>query len=574
MIDFELILREKIPTFFEKYPKFISNLVVKIVKKLFYQDEINDFLQNHSALKNVKFIDATLKYFKFTYKIDNASLENIPQSGRVIFIANHPLGALDALSLLNLIGKIRSDVKIIANEFLMEIKPLNQMFIPVDNISNHSSKSTLSAIDEHLKNEGAIIIFPAGEVSRARGLAIKDVKWKSGFLRFAKKSQAPIVPIFIRGRNSPLFYAVSMIYKPLAGLLLGHELFNKQNRSISIKIGEMIPYQNLIMPEITSENNTLKLIQKHLYNIGKGKKAIFKTQQCLIKKINPNDVNDEVLTGLKLGKTRDNKAIFLCQTKPNSPLLLEIGRLRELTFRRVGEGTGKSCDIDEFDLYYKHLVLFDEVEKEIVGAYRLGESSAIKPTYDTQKLYTQTLFEFDKNAKPLFENSIELGRSFVQPKFWGTRALDYLWYGIGAYVRKFPQTRYLFGPVSISGAYPKTAHDMMVFFYKKYFSAPQIMVTSKHRYFIGHNEFKELNELFVGQNYEEDFKILKESLGHYNLSVPTLYKQYSELCDDNGVLFLDFGTDVDFENCTDGFILVDITKIKEAKRKRYIQSED
>lgn len=570
IIDLEATILDKYPNIFKKYPKFVSDLIIVILQKLFHEEEINNFLQKNENIKNFDMIDEILKYLNFTYKIDNISFQNIPQSGRVIFISNHPLGGLDALSLIHLIGKVRKDIKILANEFLMNLKSINELLIPIDNISNQSSREAIKMVDEHLKNEGAIIIFPAGEVSRAKAFGIKDLNWKGGFLKFSKKAQAPIVPIFVNARNSSLFYTVSAIYKPLAGLLLGHEVMNKRGKSISIKIGEMIPYKNIIMPEIKSQKNTLKLIQKHLYNIGRNRRAIFKTQRCLVSKQDISEVEKEIYAGLNLGNTRDGKEIYLCKTPTKTALLTEIGRLRELTFRRVGEGTGKECDIDSFDLYYEHLVLYDGEIKEIIGAYRIGVANKILPTTDTTKLYTQTLFKFKEGSEFLLKDAIELGRSFVQPKFWGTRALDYLWYGIGAYLNKFPETKYMFGPVSISAAYPKTARDMMIYFYKRYFMINDDLVVSKNRYFIGQKETEELNDLFDGKDYDENFKILKDSLANYNLSVPTLYKQYCELCDEGGVQFLDFGIDSSFEDCADGFILVETFKIKDAKKKRYI----
>lgn len=573
MIDLEKTIKTKYPNLFNKYPKFLSNFIINTLKKLFYEDEINKIIEQNESLKNVEMIGKTLEHLNFTYKIDNVSYQNIPQSGRVIFISNHPLGGLDALSLMHLIGKVRKDVKILANEFLCALDPIKEMLIPIDNLTNQSSREALKAIDQHLKNEGAIILFPAGEVSRAGAFGIKDVEWKGGFLKFAKKAQAPIVPIYVHARNSWLFYAVSAIYKPLGGLLLGREMMAKNGKSLSIKVGEMIPYQNLILPEIKSNRNTLRLIQRHLYSIGKNKKPIFKTQRCLIHKQDPDEVSSEVYKGISLGKTRDGKDIYLCKTPDRSPLLLEIGRLRELTFRRVGEGTGRECDIDEFDHYYEHLVLFDGEQKEIVGAYRIGVTNEIEPDLKGEKLYTQTLFDFKKRAEFLLRDSIELGRSFVQPRFWGTRALDYLWYGIGAYLKKYPETKFMFGPVSISASYPKTARDMMIYFYKKHFTAEEGVVVSKDQYFIGQREKRELDEIFVGENYDEDFKILRECLANFDLSVPTLYKQYSELCEEGGVQFLDFGIDRDFEDCADGFILVETAKIKEAKRKRYMGDE-
>lgn len=572
MIDLESALKGAYPKFFASYPRFFTGAFVSLFKKLFYQDRLNEFIAKNSHLEGVSFANAVLEHFNFRYHVDNEDLQNIPESGKVVFISNHPLGALDSLSLISLIGSVRPDVKILANELLFKIEPLKNTLLPIDNVTNKSAKESVKLIMQSLKNEEAIIIFPAGEVSRIRPSGIKDVKWKEGFLRFAKKAQAPILPLYIHGRNSWLFYAISMIYKPLAALLLAYEMFNKRDKSIRIKVGEMIPYENLILPEIKAKNE-LNLLKKHLYAIGKGKKGVFNTQKCLIRAQDRLEVEKELHRSLRLGKTRDSKSIYLADCKSETPLLREIGRLRELSFRKVGEGTGKRLDIDSFDFHYRHLVLWDEKEREIVGAYRVGESDYLKTLPKKERFYTETLFDYQEGSGYLFDQSIELGRSFVQPKFWGTRALDYLWFGIGAYLREYPNTRYLFGPVSLSASYPRVAREMIIFFYKRYFGCPRGLVLSKNRYLLTRQEESEYEAMFSGGSYEEDFKILKENLSHFNLSIPTLYKQYSELCEEGGVKFFDFGVDPEFENCIDGFIVIEVSKIKESKKKRYIYGE-
>ena len=569
-INFEKIIKENYPNFIAKYPNFITNSIIWTIKKLFHQDEVNRYLQNFGMKKNDDFIDELFDYLNFTYKIDKISLENIPKTGRVIFVANHPLGGLDGLSVLRLISSVRTDVKILANVYLKKIEPIKDMFIGIDNLTNLNTKETLKSIITHIENEKAIIIFPAGEVSRTKNFKVQDGTWRDGFLKFAKKTRAPIVPIFIGGKNSPLFYLASMINRPLSGLLLGHELFNKRDKFINIKVGEMIPYENLNLGDF-SNAEVANLMKKHIYSLKKDSKGIFKTQQILIKAQDPNALADEISRGEKLGFTRDNKGIYLCETKEYSPLLLELGRLRELTFRSVGEGTSRRYDIDKFDLYYKHLVLFDDEKREIIGAYRLGITDEIAPEINSEKLYTQTLFDYGAGSEFLFSNGVELGRSFVQPKFWGSRALDYLWIGIGAYVKKYPSTRYLFGPVSISVSYPRPARNLIVYFYKKYFSPKICAILSKNSYKFSADEKAKLDEIFCGETREQDFAILKNSLAFYGLSVPTLYKQYSDLCEDGGVSFHDFGVDADFNDCVDGFLVVDIKKLKPEKRARYFE---
>ena len=251
-------------------------------------------------------------------------------------------------------------------------------------------------------------------------------------------------------------------------------------------------------------------------------------------------------------------------------LINEIGRLREYSFRKVGEGSGQSRDIDEYDRYYHHLVLWDDDELEVVGAYRIGECGWILSWLGREGLYLNELCDMRDSFDPILEDAIELGRSFVQPKYWGSRALDYLWQGIGAYLVHNPHIKYMIGPVSISGSFPQNAQDALVYFYSHYFGSDHTMLRAKSPYHLSEFTQAEFTAFFKGDDYNEDFRRLKNYLKTFDLGVPTLYKQYTELCEEGGVEFMDFGIDVDFNNCIDGYILVDIRKIKEAKRQRYM----
>jgi hypothetical protein len=249
----------------------------------------------------------------------------------------------------------------------------------------------------------------------------------------------------------------------------------------------------------------------------------------------------------------------------------EIGRLREVSFRAVNEGANKKRDLDKYDKYYKHIVLWDEDELEIVGSYRIGEADDINEEYGFDGFYTNTLFKFNKNIEPYLENAIELGRSFVQPKYWGTRALDYLWYGIGAYLRNNPSIKYMYGPVSLSASYPQYAKELMVDFYSNYFGGEKKIVQSRIPFEYETTDIA-LHNPFEFSDYKSDFKVLKSKLKSMDVAVPTLYKQYSELCLDGGIEFHGFNVDPDFSDCIDGFIIVDIRKIKQSKIERYIHN--
>lgn len=570
MIDVEKEIQKKFPNI-NKKQDFLKKSLFKIAKKLVHEDSINKFLNENSHLKGLEFVDGVLDYFDFDYNVSSTDLQNIPSSGKVVIIANHPLGGLDALCLLRLISQVRSDVKIVANDFLVGFEALNNMLIPIDNYKIRQSKKDIKKIYEALNNEEAIIIFPAGEVSRASTKGIKDPSWNKGFLNFAKNTNAPILPIFLDAKNSKTFYTISIINKTFSTLLLSNEMFNKKSKRINIKIGEIIPNEN-ITPKGLDKKYLINLYKKHLYSLKKRKKSFFQTQSAIAHPQKRQSLMNELKSSKLLGETSDGKKIYLYDYTDDSIVLKELGRLRELSFRKVGEGLNKKRDTDKYDIYYQHIILWDENDLEIVGSYRIGNADFIFKNIGVKGFYSNTLFKYNEELTPYLKNSIELGRSFVQPKYWGTRALDYLWYGIGAYLKKHQNIKYMFGPVTISASFPTIAKDMMIFYYSHYFQEQKQLVNPKLPYQYSNN-INEIKELFCLDDRKKDFKFLKSTLSGMGVLVPTLYKQYSEITEDGGVKFLGFNVDKDFADCIDGFILVNVNKIKDAPRKRYIDRD-
>ncbi|RXI46692.1 GNAT family N-acetyltransferase [Malaciobacter mytili] len=567
MINVEEEIIKKFPKIKEK-GNFLSKSILNIAKKIVHEEHINDFLIKNSHLKGFEFVDAVLDYFDFDYTVSSNDLQNIPTSGKVVIIANHPLGGLDALCLLKLIGSIRQDVKIVANDFLVGFEALKTLMIPIDNFKNRQSKNDIKAVYEALNNDEAIIIFPAGEVSRASAKGIKDPIWNKGFLNFAVNSNAPILPIFIDGKNSKIFYTISVINKTFSTLLLSHEMFKKKSKNINIKIGELISNEH-IKPKGIDKKYLINLYKKHLYSLKKTKKSFFITQKAIAHPQNRKDLIAELKKSELIGETKDGKKIYLYDYSEDSIVLKELGRLRELSFRKVGEGINKKRDTDKYDIYYRHIILWDENDLEIVGSYRIGDGDFINKNIGVKGFYSNTLFKYHNGFSEYLRNSIELGRSFVQPKYWGTRALDYLWYGIGAYLKRNPHIKYMFGPVSISASFPKIAKDMLIFYYSHYYLNDNNFVEARLAYQYSSN-IQDIKELFVLNDKKNDFKILKSSLNNMGVAVPTLFKQYSEVCEEGGVEFFAFNIDPNFSDCVDGFILVQIDKLKDSQRKRYI----
>lgn len=250
----------------------------------------------------------------------------------------------------------------------------------------------------------------------------------------------------------------------------------------------------------------------------------------------------------------------------------EIARLRELSFRAVGEGCGKQRDTDRYDMHYQHMILWDDDDMEVAGAYRWRATGlGGVPAVDVAELYTHELFSFGDSFAPVLAQGLELGRSFVQPRYWGRRSLDYLWQGIGAYLRTRPDIRYLFGPVSLSQSYPPHALAMLVYFYSRYFPAmAEDGAQARLPFRLDAAQQHELAQLFNAGHYAGDFRVLKEQLQQMGLAVPTLYKQYTELCEDGGVEFLDFNIDPAFANCIDGLVVVDLQQVKPSRLQRYM----
>lgn len=566
MIDIQKEIIEKFPNI-QKRSNLVKNSIFKTAKKLIHEDNINNFLKQNKDLKEFDFVDAVLDYFNFDFTYSSNDIINIPTTGKVVIIANHPLGALDALCLLKLVSKVRKDVKIVANDFLSGFKPLEELFIKIDNFKSRQNKQNIQKVYDTLNNEEAIIIFPAGEVSRIGPKGVVDGKWHKGFLKFAKRTKSPILPILVDGKNSKTFYTLSILNKTFSTLLLSDEMFKKKDKQISLKIGQIIPNENIV-PIGLNEDYIVSLYKKHLYALKKGKKKFFLTQNPIAHPENRSELKKQLQASKLLGKTKDGKKIYLfeqSQTK-SSIVLNEIGRLREVSFRKVAEGVNKKRDLDLYDNYYEHIILWDDEDLEIVGAYRIANTSKVIKEYGIQGLYTYTLFDFKEPFNLYMQNSIELGRSFVQPKYWGSRALDYLWFGIGAYLRDNPNIRYMYGPVSLSGSYPQAAKKMITYFYNSYFGEKGI-VEPKIPFIANDCEFK--NE-FLLDDYKKDFKQMKSLLSNMGTVVPTLYKQYSELCLDGGIKFCGFNIDPDFSDCIDGFIIVDVKKVKPAQQKRYI----
>jgi len=570
MISVENAVCERFPDFPLRNPA-VYKTVVALLRVVFRESEFRRFSERYPHLTGFDFVEQALDHFDFGISVSDRERERIPAWGRVVIVANHPIGSLDGLALLKLVGEVRRDVKVVANEVLGAVEPLRNLLLRVDNMGSRTTRDNVRAIEQHLQNDGAVIIFPAGEVSRMGATGVKDGPWRHGFLRFASKARAPIVPMFVDARNSVFFYSLSMLAKPLSTLWLVREMFKHNNKNMRIRIGRAIDHDVYDALPLDSRAK-VKLFRRHVYKIGKNRgEGCFENGAESI--AHPEDRQQlraqirscELLGTAKLDAGRQDMAIYLYRFEGDCAVMREIGRLREISFRAVGEGSGQRRDMDLYDSDYDHIVLWDDEALELVGAYRLRRTADLSPS-TASKLYSQTLFDYRPDAQSYLETGVELGRSFVQPRYWGRRSLDLLWYGIGAYLKKFPEVRYLFGPVSISNSYPGRAKDLLIGFYRHYFPAPTHWVGARRPYQVG----EEAAARWQGIDYSAGFAQLKAELNAMDMAAPVLYKQYSELCEEGGVQFVDFNIDPDFSDCIDGFVLVDLAFLKDTKRRRYL----
>lgn len=538
----------------------------RLLKKLFHEEEFRQFAADHRHLKGLDMVEQVLEHLDILCTLPAHDLEQIPAHGPLIVMANHPTGTLDGLALLYAVSRVRRDVKVVTNRMLTHLEPLSSLFIPVDNIGGRTAKSSFTLMEQHLQHAGVLIFFPAGEVSRPTRTGIRDKKWHPGFIKLASKFRAPLLPVNIHARNSLLFYASTLLAPNLSMLLLMQQMFRRRHSRLPVKIGQQIGWSHWFSPTL-SPREMAEQCRQHVLRLGKGLPGIFKSESAIARPEDRATLKRELAQAESLGTTADGKTIYLWQRngQEEAPILRELGRLREIAFRAVGEGSGKRRDTDSFDDDYLHLILWDDEDLEIVGAYRFIPTAMREP----EALYSYSLFHYDDKMRDILEHGIELGRSFIQPRYWGRRGLDYLWSGIGAYLARYPHYRYLFGPVSISGGLPPAARDLLVAFYRLWFPATHPLAASRRPY---PASLPEVLAQFGGEDYVEDLTRLKSLLGNLGCGIPPLYKQYSELCEPGGVQFIDFGSDPSFNNCVDGLVLVDLCYLKANRYQRYIEA--
>lgn len=538
----------------------------------------NYYQQLPKHLDSKAFLRRTLETLNIHYNVSSGHLSGIPATGPLVIIANHPLGAVEGVILAEMLLQVRPDVKVLANQFLKRLPELAPLFISVDVFEGKSAVSAnMKALRQglqHLQNEGVLLVFPAGEVSTFdKQGQLNDKPWSRSVAKLIKRSNANALAMHIHGRNSKPFYWAGMVHPYLRTAMLGREMLNKGKQIIDIAIGDVIEYKEL--ESLNSEQQIVDYLRLNTYLLAPHAEHQPQTlinQTPMIAPVQKNILIDEI-TALPTEAHLLNFKQFdvYCTQAERIPMLLqEIGRIREANFRLVNEGTGKACDVDEFDDYYQHLFIWDNDAQRLVGVYRLGLSDQIMAEKGVKGLYSRTLFRYDKKLIEQFGQAIEMGRSVIDlPYQRSLTALLLLWKGIATYAYRNPHYTHLFGPVSISSEYSPTARELMVSTLEMHHfdqdSANLVKAT---------NPLKKSQKNFWRADMLSslaDIQLLSKVLTRLGQkSIPVLLKQYLNL---NGKL-ISFNVDKDFNDALDGLIVVDLRKVPVRTLAKYMGKEE
>ncbi|MEJ5363811.1 MAG: GNAT family N-acyltransferase [Desulfosoma sp.] len=507
--------------------------------------------------------------------------EQFPASGPILVVANHPFGGVEGLLIARLLLEVRPDVKIMANALLEHIPEMAPLIIGIDPFGNRKSLdrniAPLRRCVAWLKDGGVLVVFPSGTVSHfhVRKRRITDPPWSPSVGRLVLWSRCSVVPIHFDGANSLLFQLLGLFHPRLRTLLLPRELHNKRGHEVRLTVGRTIPFKKL--SEIGSPEGITEYLRAHTYALGiagntnRGRGTVPRWRHVAQRPLRPcAPIGDAVHPSLlreDIQRLDPAQCLFQsgayrvwCAEAVQIPhILQEIGRLRETTFREVGEGTGRSVDLDRFDRHYDHLFLWNEETQKIAGAYRIGRGDRLLGQMGLEGFYTHTLFKYEAGFRPFLEKSLELGRSFVRSEYQKTYApLWFLWKGIGRYAARHERYRFLLGPVSISDAYHVLSRHLILMYLRHNHFSEQWA-----RWVCARRPWRRMpsipwNARTLCRNLTDMdlFSELIATIEKRERALPILLRQYIKL----GGKVLGFNVDPKFSDVLDALIVVDLAQ--------------
>ena len=521
-----------------------------------------------------------LRELRVDMQLSADELDRIPGDGGIVITANHPFGGLDGLLAIAAIGRRRRDLRILANAELAHIEELRTLIIPVDPFGGpDAARANVVGLRQALRwiaAGGALLVFPAGEVShlRLRSASVTDPPWSATAARLVRLAGAPVVPLYIAGANSVLFQVAGLVHPRLRTLLLPGELANKTGARARPRIGTAISPARC--RQIGSDGQLATYLRLRTY----GLKAETDTPsqepatrrqlaEPIAAEVDPERVSREIaaLPQASVLASAGSLRVHIATAKEIPWTLQELGRLRELTFRAVGEGTGRSSDVDLFDDYYEHLVLWDSEACRIAGGYRLGRTDVIWRRFGRRGLYTSTLFDYGDIFLRLLGPALELGRSFVRVEYQRSfGALLLLWKAIAEYVGRNPRYCRLIGPVSISNDYQPLSRELQVAFLRDRRLDPLTASVRPKHAFRGRLSLRSVGlEPWWPEDIEQ-LSSLVAGLEPDGKGAPVLLRHYLRL----GGRVLGFSIDADFGNALDCLILVDLRRTRRRVLRKYM----
>jgi len=566
---------------------FIGTMFGWGIMKVLRISKLNRIYNKHKHLNDLEFFSALLDDFQIKFEIPEEDLNRIPKTGPFITVSNHPLGGMDGILLLKILIEKRPDYKIIANFLLHRIEPMKPFIMPVnpfeDRKDAQSSMSGIKSALRHLKDGYPMGVFPAGEVSTyTDGKLIIDRPWEEGALKLIQKAKVPVIPIYFHARNSRFFYFLSKLNPTLRTAKLPSELLTQKGRVIRVRIGKPISVKD--QSDYPGLNDFGDFLRKKTYMLAnpfeKESKAL-NTSSLKISKSSPKDIvtqknNHKIIE--EVNKLREdngrllkskNYEVFFAPSKAIPNIMFEIGRLREITFREVGEGTNESIDLDKFDGYYHHMFLWDDVNEKVVGAYRMGLGKDIYKKYGIEGFYVQTLFKFEPELYPMMERSIEMGRAFIIKEYQQKpMPLFLLWKGIVHVTLRYPEYKYLIGGVSISNQFSNFSKSLMIEFMKSHYYDPYIAqyIHPKKEYKV---KLKDADKDFVFDATEADLNKFDKVIDELEpgLRLPVLIKKYVK----QNARLVAFNVDPKFNNAVDGLMYIRVSDIPESTVKPVLE---
>ena len=549
----------------------LANLLMELMKI----NDVNKLYSKFHEQEGLAFVDSVLDTLGINIDIDEKELNNIPKEGAFVAIANHPYGGVEGLILLKILSQRRPDVKLMANFLLKKIPNLSDYFIavnPFENVKNSSSISGIKSTLESLQQGNPIGIFPAGEVSafNTKTQKVMDKQWSPVVGKIISKAGVPVLPIYFHGNNGLLFNLLGLIHPTLRTARLPYELFNKKGYTIKMRIGKAIPIDEV--KQLSSQNQVIPYLRARTYALGSGieVKKFFNTKLFSIKS-KPDKIVGETSVELlkkeiagipdKLIMSEKNYDVYLSGSASIPNIVNEIGRLREITFREVGEGTNNKIDLDEYDVYYNHLFIWDREAEKLVGAYRVGKGDEIYYRYGSKGFYISNLFKIKSGFHPIMKAGLELGRSFIR-KEYQQKALPLflLWKGLLAFLIKNPEYRYMFGPVSISNNFSKLSKHLIIEFINHNCFDEQLakVVVPKKKFNVNLPEY-DSQVLLKNKSTIKSLDSLISEIEKDHNKVPVLLRQYIQL----NAKIIGFNVDPKFNDAIDGFLVLDIKNIPE-----------